>query len=154
MFHTELFNPSLLANQQYIHFVPLLSAAALQSYCRHAGVRRPSIRGPFVRKTHFLGNHQAELNAKFCGKVSLSATSLDPFFKTIFFYDFSFFVHVVPYGRKNSTETCMREQILCGLPEEMSFEILLLYGPMLSKTKPIGKNPKLFEISQFFKQLW
>ncbi len=38
---------------KHYQFLALLCATAQQSYCRHAGVRRPSVR-PSVRKPRFL----------------------------------------------------------------------------------------------------
>ncbi len=78
--------------------LPLLCATAQQSYCHHAGVRRPSVKLVFSETVK-------RIKAKFWWKPTCP-----PYLRTLFvfyifdffFYDFCFiFVNMGPYGSKN-----------------------------------------------------
>ncbi len=66
-----------------IWFLALLCATAQQSYCRHAGVRRPSVKPVFSEPVRYI-------NAKFVGKVPFHHISR-PFFFLFCFSKFCIF---------------------------------------------------------------
>ncbi len=77
--------PSILV----VSFLALLCATAQQSYCRHAGVRRPSVKPVFSEPVK-------HINAKFGGKVPFDHISRPFFFQNFafciflrFFFSFS-----------------------------------------------------------------
>ncbi len=71
------------SGHEYRHFLALLCATAQQSYCRHAGVRRPSVRpSSIVRRPSvklMFSEPIKQINAKFGGKVPFHHISR-PFF--------------------------------------------------------------------------
>ena len=98
------------------HFISSACATAQKSYCRHAGVRRPSsVRRPWsIGETRF---------AKFGGKVPFHHISRGFFFS--YFQNFAFlillwlffvFVNIGPYGRKNFKRQLIWNYITDSLP--------------------------------------
>ncbi len=88
----------------YCEFLALLCATAQQSYCRHAGVRRPSVKPVFSELV-------MQINAKFGGKVPFHHISRSFFlfvfqnFAFLIFYEFFSFSSTWDYiGEKTSND--------------------------------------------------
>ncbi len=91
--HLKHFKHMSKMSKMVLPFLALLCATAQQSYCRHAGVRRPSVCRPSVKPV--FSEPVRHIKAKFGGKVPLHHISrpFSLFFKILhfcFFYDFFF----------------------------------------------------------------